>query len=52
MFLDSDTRREVLEEAAIMECGFSAAQVDAASDADLLVMIEDWIAAGDECGSC
>lgn len=49
MFIDANTSRPELEEAAIMTCGFDAATVDAASDADLLDMIQDWIEAGDEC---
>ena len=49
MMIDANTSREALEEAAIMECGFDTATVDAASDAQLLDMIQDWIEAGDEC---
>lgn len=51
MFIDANTTREALEEAAIMECGFEAAAVDAASDSELRDMIADWIEAGDECGA-
>lgn len=47
--IDANTTREALEEAAIMECGFDASVVDAASDNELLEMIQDWIEAGDEC---
>jgi hypothetical protein len=52
MFIDANTTREVLEEAAILECGFLTADVDAASDDQLREMITDWIEAGDECGGC
>lgn len=49
MFIDENTAREALEMAAIMDCCFDSATVDAASDAELREMIQDWIEAGDEC---
>lgn len=49
MFITEATTRPELEEAAIMECGFSTATVDAASDDQLRDMICEWIEAGDEC---
>jgi hypothetical protein len=52
MFIDANTNRETLEEAAIMECGFDTATVDAASDDQLRDLICEWIDAGDECGAC
>jgi hypothetical protein len=52
MFIDANTTREALEEAAIMECGFDSATVDAASNDQLRDMIQEWIEAGDECGAC
>ncbi len=51
MFLDSNTTRGELEVAAIFECEFDLAVIEKASDAELLAMIQDWIAAGDECGA-
>ncbi len=52
MFIDANTARPELEEAAILTCGFDTATVDAASDAQLRDLITDWIEAGDECGAC
>jgi hypothetical protein len=51
MFIDASTPRETLEEVAIMECGFTTEQVDGATDEQLLVMIQDWVEAGDECAA-
>lgn len=51
MFLDSNTPRADLEIAAIFECKFELDAIEKASDAELLDMIQDWIAAGDECGA-
>ena len=47
-FIDETTPRADLEIAAIFECDFDCATVEAASDADLLAMIRDWIEQGNE----
>lgn len=47
--IDEATSRADLEIAAIFECKFDLAAIEAASDAELLAMIRDWIEAGDEC---
>ena len=49
MFINANTARPELEEAAILTCGFDTATVDAASDDQLRDMIQEWIEAGDEC---
>ena len=49
MMIDSTTSRPDLEIAAIFECEFELDAIEAASDAELLEMITDWIEAGDEC---
>lgn len=48
-FIDENTDRATLEEAAIVEIGFDPKVVDAATDNDLRAMIIQWIEAGDEC---
>lgn len=50
--IDENTSRAELEIAAIFECNFDLAKIEAASDAELLEMIRDWIEAGDECAAC
>jgi len=52
IYIDENTTRAELEEAATMECCFATADVDAASDDELRDMIREWIEAGDECGGC
>lgn len=47
-FIDENTPRAGLEVAAIFTCGFDTAKVQAATNAELLEMIRDWIEAGDE----
>lgn len=49
MFIDENINRADLEIAAIFECDFDLDVIEAASDSELLEMIRDWIAAGDEC---
>lgn len=47
--IDESTDRATLEVAAIFECNFDMAVVEAASDDELRDMIGAWIEAGDEC---
>jgi hypothetical protein len=47
--INETTDRATLEVVAIFDCEFDLQVIEAASDADLLDMITDWIAAGDEC---
>lgn len=49
--IDETTSRADLEIAAIFECNMDCATVEAASDAELLAMVRDWIEAGDECAA-
>lgn len=49
LFIDKNTDRATLEEAAIVEIGFDPNVVDAATDDELRAMIVRWIEAGDEC---
>ena len=48
MMIDEKTSRADLEIAAIFECDFDLDAIEAASDAELLDMIIEWIEAGDE----
>lgn len=50
-FIDENTSRADLEDAAIVECGLDIAAVDAATDAELLAMVRKWILEGDECAA-
>lgn len=47
--IDHTTDRRTLEIAAIFDCEFDLAIIEAASDEELCNMIIDWIEAGDEC---
>jgi hypothetical protein len=49
--IDTNTSRADLEIAAIFECGFDLAVIEAASDDTLRAMICEWIEAGDECAA-
>ncbi len=49
--IDHNTSRADLEIAAIFECKFDLAVIEAASDEVLRNMILDWIEAGDECAA-
>jgi len=49
--IDHNTPRSELEVAAIFECNFDLAVIEAASDAELLEMIQGWVLAGDECAA-
>lgn len=48
-YLDETTSRADLEIAAIFECNIDCAIVETATDEELLSMVRDWVAAGDEC---
>jgi hypothetical protein len=48
MFVDENTDRPSLEAAAIAECKFDLDVIEAATDAELLEMIVEWIEEGDE----
>lgn len=48
-FIDENTDRRTLEIAAIFECEFDLAVVEAASDEELYEMIGEWAEAGNEC---
>lgn len=50
-FINETTSRADLEIAAIFDCNFDCAKVEAASDEDLRNMITEWIEAGDECAA-
>lgn len=47
--IDENTDRATLEIAAIFECEFALDAIEAATDAELLEMIREWIEQGDEC---
>ena len=51
LVINETTDRATLEVAAIFECEFDLAAVEAASDEELRGMIRDWIEAGDECAA-
>jgi len=48
-FISENTDRATLEVAAIFECNFDLAVIEAASDDELRSMIIKWVEAGDEC---
>lgn len=48
-FLNETTDRATLEIAAIFDCSIDCSTVEAATDSELLEMIREWVAAGDEC---
>lgn len=50
-YIDETTSRADLEIAAIFECNIDCAIVETATDEELLSMVRDWVAAGDECES-
>lgn len=51
IFIDETTDRATLEIAAIFECEFDLAVIEAASDEELRAMIAAWIEEGDECAA-
>lgn len=48
MMIDQNTARADLEIAAIFECEFDLDAIEAATDAELLDMIQTWIEEGNE----
>lgn len=48
IFLDENTPREVLEDAAVVEAGFDPIWVDASTDAQILAGLRQWIEEGNE----
>jgi hypothetical protein len=52
MHIDETSTRNDLEHAAVFECNFDLDVIEAATDAELLEMIREWIVAGDECAAC
>jgi len=49
LYIDENTDRATLEEAAIVEIGFDIAIVEAATDDELRAMVIGWIMDGNEC---